>query len=263
MRLSIAILSISLLVLFSKNINGQTAITPQETDVGIEEHLDDYVPLDIMVVDEKDQPTNLAALIDKPTIINLVYYRCPGICSPLMEGLADVMDKVDLELGKDYQVLTISFDPRESIELAHRKKNNYLNLMTNPEPARAYWQFFVSDSSNIARLTDAVGFKYRKAGNDFVHAATIVIVSPDGKITRYLNGTFFLPFELTLAITEASEGVSAPTVNRILQFCFAYDPVGQKYVLSMTRVSLPIITLTAVILVLILVVRTRKKKIMS
>lgn len=132
--------------------------------------------------------------------------------------------------------------------------------MSSPEPAREHWKFFVSDSANIARLTDAVGFKYRKTGNDFIHAATIVIVSPDGKITRYLNGTYFLPFELTLAITEASEGVSAPTVNRILQFCFAYDPVGQKYVLSMTRVSLPIITLTAIIIVLILVVRTSRKK---
>ncbi|MCK4854027.1 MAG: hypothetical protein KAT31_07190, partial [Bacteroidales bacterium] len=128
------------------------------------------------------------------------------------------------------------------------------------EPAREHWKFFVSDSANIARLTDAVGFKYKKTGNDFIHAATIVIVSPDGKITRYLNGTYFLPFELTLAITEASEGISAPTINRILQFCFAYDPVGQRYVLSMTRVSLPIITVTAIIIVLILVVRTSRKK---
>jgi protein SCO1/2 len=260
MRFTIASLIIFLFVIFPRQLNGQTAITPQETEVGIEEHLDDFIPLDIMVIDEENQTTTLGALIDKPTIINLVYYRCPGICSPLMEGLADVMDKVDLELGKDYQVLTISFDPRESIELAHRKKNNYLNLMSNPEPARENWKFFVSDSVNISRLTDAVGFKYRKAGNDFIHAATIVIVSPDGKITRYLNGTFFLPFELTLAITEASEGISAPTVNRILQFCFAYDPVGQKYVLSMTRVALPIITLSTIILVLILVVRTSKKK---
>jgi protein SCO1 len=260
MRSNIFIFSLLLLVLMPWHLYGQTAITPQETEVGIEEHLDEFIPLDIMVIDEKNQTTNLGELIDKPTIINLVYYRCPGLCSPLMEGLADVMDKVDLELGKDYQVLTISFDPRESIDLALRKKNNYLNLMSNPEPAKENWQFFISDSANIARLTDAVGFKYRKAGNDFIHTASIVIVSPDGKITRYLNGTYFLPFELTLAITEASEGISAPTVNRILQFCFAYDPVGHKYVLSMTRVSLPIITLSAVIIVLILVFRTSRKK---
>jgi protein SCO1/2 len=260
MRITIVILILSFLVLYPAQLTGQTAITPQETEVGLEEHLDDYLPLDIMLVDEKNQAVNLGTLIDKPTIINLVYYRCPGLCSPLMEGLADVMGKVDLELGKDYQVLTISFDPRESIELAQRKKNNYLNLMSNPEPARENWKFFVSDSANIARLTNAVGFKYRKAGNDFIHTAGIVIVSPEGKITRYLNGTYFLPFELTLAITEASEGISAPTVNRILQFCFDYDPVGHRYVLSMTRVSLPIITLTAIIIVLILVVRTSRKK---
>ena len=260
MRLSTAILILPLLFFSLVQICGQTAITPQETEVGIEERLDEYVPLDIMVINEQNETTNLGALIDKPTIINLVYYRCPGICSPLMEGLADVMGKLDLELGKDYQVLTISFDPRESIELAHRKKNNYLNLMTNPEPAREHWKFFVSDSMNIARLTSAVGFRYKRTGNDYLHAATIVIVSPDGKITRYLNGTYFLPFEVTMALTEASKGISAPTVNRILQFCFAYDPVGQKYVLSMTRVALPIITLTAVIIVIILVARTSRKK---
>ncbi len=113
---------------------------------------------------------------------------------------------------------------------------------------------------DIARLTQAIGFKYKRAGNDFIHTASIAIVSKDRKITRYLNGTYFLPFELTMALTEASEGISAPTVNRILQYCFAYDPAGQKYVLSMTRVALPMITLTVVVLVLILVVRTRKNK---
>ncbi|MFC2114994.1 SCO family protein [Bacteroidota bacterium] len=238
----------------------QTAITPQELEIGVVEHLDEYLPADIVVIGENEESTTLGNLIDKPTIINLVYYRCPGICSPLMEGLADVMGKLDLELGKDFQVLTISFDPRESMELGRRKKNNYLNLMSDPSLAREHWKFFVSDSLNIARLTEAVGFKYKQTGNDFLHTATITVVSPDLKITRYLNGTYFLPFEITMALTEASQGISAPTVNRILQYCFAYDPVGQKYVISMTRVAFPIITLTAIVMVLILVVRTSRKK---
>ena len=250
-----------LIICLSPRISsGQTAISPQELEIGIEEHLDEYLPLDIILVGENNESTSLGDLIDKPTIINLVYYRCPGICSPLMEGLADVMGKVDLELGKDYQVLTISFDPGESIDLGKRKKSNYLNLMSNPEPAKENWKFFVSDSLNVARITESVGFKYKRTGNDFLHAATIIIVSPDGKITRYLNGTYFLPFEITMALTEASQGISAPTVNRILQFCFTYDPVGQKYVISMTRLAFPFITFTAVIIVLILVVRTSKKK---
>lgn len=239
---------------------GQTAITPSKLEIGIEEHLDEILPLDIMLVGETGEKVSLENLIDKPTIINLVYFRCPGICSPLMEGLADVMNKVTLEAGKDYQVLTISFDPRESIDLGIRKKNNYLNLMNNPEPFRDSWKFFVSDSANIGRLTDAVGFRYKRTGNDFLHAASICIVSPEGKITRYLNGTYFLPFEITLALTEASEGVSAPTINRVLEFCFSYDPVGQRYVLNMTRVAFPIITLTAILIVLILVVQSRKSK---
>ncbi len=154
------LLLILLLLAGSSALQAQTAITPQEVEIGIEEHLDEYIPADIMLSDEDDTLVSLGDLIDKPTIINLVYYRCPGICSPLMEGLADVMGKVDLELGKDYQVLTISFDPRESIELGIRIKNNYLNLMANPEPARENWKFFVSDSLNIARLTKAVGKKY-------------------------------------------------------------------------------------------------------
>lgn len=146
---------------------GQTAITPQDVEIGIEEHLDEYIPDDIILTGEKGESSTLGSLIDKPTIINLVYYRCPGICSPLMEGLAEVMGKVDLELGQDYQVLTISFDPRESIELGIRKKNNYLNLMSNPEPAREHWKFFVSDSLNIARLTEAVGLNTNAPGMIF------------------------------------------------------------------------------------------------
>ena len=193
---------------------GQTAITPSTLEIGIEEHLDELLPLDIMLVGETGEKVSLEDLIDKPTIINLVYYRCPGICSPLMEGLADVMNKVTLEAGKDYQVLTISFDPRESIELALRKKNNYLNLMSQPEAARTHWKFFVSDSLSIARLTDAVGFRYKRTGNDFLHAATIIIVSPDGKITRYIKHTVpiveedgSVPFlvEMSTDITETAQ----------------------------------------------------------
>ena len=131
--------------------------------------------------------------------------------------------------------------------------------MSQPEAARENWKFFIADSANVNRLTEAVGFRYKKTGNDFIHAASIVIVSPERKITRYLNGTYFLPFEITMAITEASQGISAPTVNRILQFCFAYDPVGQKYVMSMTRVGFIVIMLTAVVVVALLTLRTRKK----
>jgi len=201
-------------------------------------------------------------MVDKPTIVNLVYYRCPGICSPIMEAIADVIDKMDLTLGEDFQVLTISFDPTESIDLARRKKNNYLNLMDSDSLARTHWKFFISDSLSVAKLTQSVGFKYKRTGNDFIHAGTIIVISPDRKITRYLNGTYFLPFEVKMSIIEASKGQSMPTVNRILQYCYSYDPAGRKYVMNVTKVTGSVIIFFGLFLFLYLIIKPaiRKKK---
>ena len=163
-----------------------------DIEIGVVEKLDQYIPLDPVLVDENGDTVIIGDLLDKPTILNFVYYRCPGICSPLMDGLADAMDGNDLVLGKDYQALTISFDPREGTDLAIKKKNNYLNLMKKKEEARDGWRFFTSDSASIARLTEATGFRYKSTGNDFIHSATLIILDPEGKITRYMNGIYFL-----------------------------------------------------------------------
>lgn len=230
-----------------------------DPEIGIVEHLDEYLPTDIYVMGEDSQKVVLTDLIDKPTIVNYVYYRCPGICSPLMEGLAEVMDKSDLVAGVDYQVLTISFDPKETIDLGIRKKNSYLNLVNKKEQIAKGWHFFVSDSASIVKGTNAVGFKYKRTGNDFLHAASVMVISPDGKITRYLNGLYFLPFEFKMAIIEASKGQSGPTINKILQFCYSYDPVGQTYVLNVTKVAGILILFIAVLVFLILVFKPKKK----
>ncbi|MBN2762316.1 MAG: SCO family protein, partial [Bacteroidales bacterium] len=114
----------------------QAVINPvEDVEIGVVEHLDEFLPDSIMLINEKNEMVFLNDLIDKPTVLNFVYYRCPGICSPLMEAIAGVMDKSELEVGKDYQVLTISFDPRETIDLGIRKKENYLNLMTRRDEA--------------------------------------------------------------------------------------------------------------------------------
>ncbi len=178
-----------------------------------------------------------------------------------MEEVAGVMNKSDLVPGEDYQVLTISFDPRETIDLGLRKKTNYLALMSEEKAAEAKdgWLFFVSDSASIIRATNATGFKYKKTGNDFLHAASLTVVSPKGKITRYLNGMQFLPFEWKMAIVEASKGISGPTINKVLRFCFTYDPAGQTYVLNFTKVGGVIIMFFAVVLLLYLVLKPRKK----
>ena len=242
----------------------QSVINPAATDndveIGVVEHLDDFLPDNISLTNENGEQVWLADVIDKPTIINFVYYRCPGICSPLMEAVAGVMDKSDLVPGEDYQVLTISFDPTETIDLGVRKKTNYLNLMSNKvEEAKKGWLFFTSDSASIIKATNATGFKYKKTGNDFLHAASLTVVSPDGKITRYLNGLFFLPFEWKMAIVEASKGQSGPTLNKVLRYCFSYDPDGQTYVLNITKVSATVIIFFALVLLLILVIKPKKK----
>jgi len=245
--------------------HGQSTINPAATnedlEIGVVEHLNDYLPDSISLINEAGEQVWLSDIIDKPTVINFVYYRCPGICSPLMEGVAGVMDKSDLTPGEDYQVLTISFDPSETIDLGNRKKTNYLNLMTKKtEEAKDGWLFYVSDSTSIARLTEATGFRYKRTGNDFLHAASLTVVSPEGKITRYLNGLYFLPFEWKMAIVEASKGQSGPTINKVLRFCFSYDPQGQTYVLNVTKVSGVVIIFFALVFVLFLVFKPKRKR---
>lgn len=230
-----------------------------DIEIGVIERLDEYIPMDAMLVDENGDTVIIGNLIDKPTILNFVYYRCPGICSPLMDGLADAMDGNDMILGEDYQALTISFDPREGTFLAVKKKNNYLNLMEKKEEAEKGWRFFTSDSASIARLTEAVGFRYKSTGNDFIHSATLIIIDPNGKITRYMNGIYFLPFELKMSLLEAAEGKSGPTINRVLQYCYSYDPEGQKYVLNITKVSATLILFFAAILLLVLFLFKKRK----
>lgn len=235
------------------------AQTDPDVEVGIIEKLDQFIPMDAMLVDEHGDTVIIGNIIDKPTILNFVYFRCPGICSPLMDGLSDVIDATDLELGKDYQALTISFDHREGTVLAIQKKKNYLNLMEKKEQAQEGWRFFTTDSANVKALTESTGFRFKPTGNDFIHAATLVIVDPEGKITRYMNGIYFLPFEMKMSILDATEGKSGPTVNRLLQYCYSFDPAGQQYVLNITKVAGTLILFLGLLLFLVLIfVRKRK-----
>jgi protein SCO1 len=234
-------------------------LPPAAPEIGIDEKLNTFVPENIQLYDEHFQLVNLKKLIDKPTIVSFVYFRCPGICSPLMAGMADAMDHTDMVLGKDYQAFTISFDPAETMDLGLKKKINYLHEMKNAQ-AQQNWRFFVGDSANIAKATDAFGFNYKKVGNDYIHAAAIMIVSPDGKITRYLYGTSFLPFEVKMALIEASKGQSGPTINKVLEYCFSYDPRGQQYVLNVTKVSGSIIIFIALIIFTFLAIKPKFQK---
>lgn len=252
--------AVILLTIYPYYLSGQNITNASEdTEIGIIEQLDSYLPEDIVLISEIGDTVQTKDLFGVPTVLSLVYFRCPGICTPLMDGLASVIKRTDLTIGKDYQVITVSFNPREGSELAMRKKRNYVNVLELKEVEEG-WIFYTTDSSNIAKLTQSVGFKYQKAGNDFLHAGTLIFISPEGKITRYLNGTRFLPFEFKMALIETSEGQSGPTINKVLQYCYAYDPKGQSYVLNITRVAGVFITLILFTIFISLVIRSFIKK---
>lgn len=229
-------------------------------ELGIYERLDEYISDDLFFTDENFEKVNLKESIDKPTVLALVYYECPGICSPLLNGLAEAMDRSDIELGEDYQVYTISFSHTETPTLARKKKKTYANLVSHGDIENS-WKFFTGDSTNIFRLLDEVGYKVKKEGKEYIHPGAIIVLSPEGKVTRYLFGsTYFLPFDLKMAIIEAAEGRSGPTINKMLKYCFTYDPEGQKYVFNLTKVSGSFILLLAGSLLFTMLFKGRKRK---
>jgi protein SCO1/2 len=230
----------------------------QKTEVGIDEKLGDVLTADLKFYDELGQLVQLKSLITKPTIITLVYYRCPGICSPLLNGLSETVQKMDLEAGMDYNIVTISFDPSENYITAGEKKKNYLENMKKQVPEQS-WRFLTGDSVNITKLTNEVGFMYQKQDNEFIHSAAVVVVSPEGKIARYLYGIQLLPLDLKLAIIEASEGKTGPTINKFLKLCYSYDPEGRKYVLNVTRIAGTGVFLFIVIFFIVLVVKKKNE----
>ncbi len=228
-------------------------------ELGLYEKLNDIVNPEISLVDEEGKTVLLKDLIDKPTVINFVYYECPGICSPLLEGVAEVISRAKLDLGTEYQVLTISFDAEEGTELAVAKKATYSELVENKDVQNG-WKYFTGDQENIDKLLNSFGYKVKKEGSEFIHPAAIMVVSPEGKITRYLHGTYFLPFDLKMAVVEAADGKSGPTINKVLQFCFSYDAEGKKYVFNITKISGSLILILAISLFGAMIIRNRKSK---
>lgn len=203
--------------------------------LGIYENLDETLP-NLQFTNEEGEVVNLLDIIDKPTVITPVYYECPGICTPLLNGLKDVIKQADLALATDYDVITFSFDPGEKYNLARKKKNTYKGLLKNVNVEEG-WTFLTGDTNSIQTLLDTLGYQVKEENGEYIHPAAIIVVSPNGKITRYLNGTYFLKFDFMMAITEASEGRSGPTVNKMLNYCFSYDPKGKTYVFNITKVA--------------------------
>jgi protein SCO1/2 len=247
---------IALLFVIITQVRSQEPITQDIVEIGWLEHLEDTIPLDLVFNSEEDVTISLRELIDKPTILSFVYFNCPGVCNPLQESISRVVEKTDMELGKDYQILTISFDVTDTPSKAQKKKNNFIQNIVKEKAD--HWMYLTGDQKNIDAITEAVGFKYKATGLDFAHPSGIILISPDGKITRYLYGLDFLPFDLKMAIIQAQQGLAKPTINKVLQYCFNYDPKGQSYTLSVTRVAGTIIMFFAVIIFIGLMIGRRR-----
>ena len=228
-------------------------------EVGINERLGATIPLDLELKGEDGQPVTLRQLIDKPTILTLNYFRCAGICTPQLGGVAEVLNRTQAIPGQDFQVLTVSFDERDKPEVAAQKRTNYLGEITRPFPPAA-WRFLTGPGATTRALADAVGFKFKRDKDDFVHAAAIIFISPKGVVTRYMYGTSYLPADLQLAAQEAARGEAQPTINKFLKFCFSYDPAGRRYVLNTTSIGAIVIILAALIFVVTISRRGRPTK---
>ncbi len=252
-----------LIVALALMVPGLPAQTPggpwAAVEVGLEEKQGRTLPLDVVLMDEQGHPAPLRRLVDKPTLLTLNYFRCTLVCTPQLNGLLEVLEKIPAQPGTDFQVLTVSFDPRDTPDMAARKRSNYLAKLQRPFPPEA-WRFLTGSGEATAALAEGVGFRYQKQGDGYAHPAALILVSPKGVITRYLYGSATLPADLQMAIEEAARGESRPSINKLLSICFRYDPQGGRYLFSVTRLAAVVILTASVIYILALVVQGRRTR---
>lgn len=248
---------------FNQNLISQDSndvFLTNESPIEFTEHLGEYIPGDIELIDENGNSINIGEFITKPTILMFVYYECPGICTPLLTEVADVLGKTNFDYDKiPFQLLTVSFDPRDKPEIAAKKRINYLKQVGKPLPSDI-WRFFTGTQENINKLTNAVGFSYQRAGLDFTHPGGLILLSPERKIVRYLYGIEFLPFEFKMGIMEAAQGKVSPTTAKLLRYCFSYDPIGRTYVFNIARVVATVMIISVIFFSGFLIFVTRRKR---
>lgn len=232
--------------------------------VGIDQRLNEQVPLDLRFRDESGREVALAEYFrkGKPVVITLVYYECPMLCNQVLNGAVGSFQALKFTAGKEFEVVTVSFDDREGPELAARKKETYLRRYRR-EGAEAGWHFLTGDRASVEALARAVGFRYvwDEQSQQFAHASALMVATPSGRLSHYFYGIDYSPNDLRLALVEASEGKVGSPVDALLLYCYHYDPVAGRFapVMGVLRAAGVLTVLGVVALLLYLRRKTRQK----
>ena len=221
--------------------NPSTGLPAALQEVRIDQKLDQQLPLDLVFRDESGAPVKLGQYFGKkPVVLAFVYYDCPMLCTQVLNGMVTSFRVLPFQIGNEFDVVTVSFDPRETSALAAAKKKVYVDYL--PEKMRAGatggWHFLTGDEASIAQLTDAVGFRYRwdDATKQFAHASAIMLTTPHGKLSRYFYGVDYPARDLRLGLIESSANKIGSPVDQLLLYCFHYDPATGKYGAAIMRV---------------------------
>lgn len=262
-RLSPAVLAVIALCLFSRAALEAQLLTKEQIEkIGIDQHLDEELPLNLVFKDEQGQQVKLEQYFgSKPVVLTLVYYECPMLCTQVLNGLVRSLRMLSFEMSRDYEVVTVSFDPRETPELAAAKKAEYLKTLGKPG-AEAGWHFLTGTQDQIDQLAKAVGFRYEfdERTNQYIHAAGIVVLTPTGRLARYFYGIEFSPKDLRLGLIEASNEQIGSPIDEFLLLCFQYDPASGKYTLAILNILRIAGGLTVMVLAIYLVTTLRRER---
>ena len=240
-----------LLLAFAPALRAQEAPSPPFLkDVGIDQKLDEQVPLDLVFRDEAGKDVPLGQLVkDKPVVLMLVYYECPMLCTMALNDITKTLRVVQYDIGRQFDVVTVSFDPREDYELAAAKKASYVKQYGRPGAERG-WHFLTGDAEPIKRLTESVGFRYTwdEPTRQFAHASGFMILTPQGKLARYFFGHDYSATDLRLSLVEASQGKIGTPTDALLLYCFHYDPAKGKYSLAIMNILRALAVLTLLVI---------------
>ncbi len=217
----------------------KTISPPGLAGVGIDQRLNEQVPLDLTFKDEQGRTVKLGDYFHegRPVILNLVYFRCPMLCTEVLNGLTSALKVIRFVPGNQFEVLTVSIDPRETPQLAANKKAMYLKKLGNPDASKG-WHFLTGEQTQISALAAAVGFRYRFDAklDQFVHAAGIMLITPEGKIAQYYYGVEFSAKDMRLGIVEASQNRIGSLADEVLLYCYHYDPRTGRYGATITNI---------------------------